>query len=76
MPKTFTAQSVQSVNPLRWIWKDGELAQLLVSCEVNYGTMGLNHEIDILPYLTPELQETAKHVYQFIRSKIEIIILG
>ena len=76
MPKQFTAQSVQSVNPLQWVWKDGQLVQILVGCEVNYGELGMTHQVDILPDLTPEQRTRAEQIYQRIRYLVEVHFLG
>ena len=76
MPYQFTAQTVTHVNPLKWIWEGQNLVKLLCTADVNYGAMGISHEIDILPDLTPAQVETAKQVYNFIRGKVEARILG
>jgi len=72
----FTAQEVTSWNPLQWVWKEGELVGLIVSCEVNYGTMGLSHQIDVWNTLTPAQQEGAKAVYEFLGAKVKSIVVG
>ena len=71
MPKTFTAQNVVSVNPIQFVWKEGELVAIMVDCEVNYGEMGVSHQVDIFEDLTPEQKNRAKQVYQFIKGKVE-----
>jgi len=76
MPKTFIAKNLISVNPLQWVWKDGELVGLIVNCEVNYGEMGMSHQIDIWEDLTDPQKATAKAVYQFIKTKVEQAFLG
>lgn len=75
MAKTFTAQNVISVNPLSWVWKDGELVGLMVNCEVNYGEMGMSHQVDIWEDLTQAQKDKAKAVYQFIKAKVETAFL-
>ncbi len=75
MPKTFIAQNVISVNPLRWVWEEGELIGLVVGCEVNYGERGMPHQLDIYPYLTEAERGRAKTIYQAIKQKVETIIL-
>ena len=71
MPKTLIAQNVSSVNPLQWIWKEGELVDIICNCEVNYGELGLTHQVSILEDLTPEQVTKAKAVYQFLRNMVE-----
>lgn len=76
MPKTFTAKNLVSVNPLAWVWKDGELVGLIVNVEVNYGEMGMTHQIDIWEDLTPQQKDKAKAVYLFIKGKVEQAFLS
>ena len=76
MAKTFTAKNVISVNPLSFVWKEGELVAIMVNCEVNYGEMGMSHQVDIIEDMTPDQIEKAKAVYQFIKGKVESSFLG
>ncbi len=76
MVKTFTAQNIVSCNPLHWVWKDGELVGLMVNVEVNYGEMGMSHQVDIFEDLTDAQKLKAKQVYQFIKGKVEQAFLG
>ena len=76
MPKQFTAQSVQSVNPIHFEQKQGVVTGLLVNCEVNYGELGMTHQIDIWGDLNPAQRQKAQALYDFVKSEIESIILG
>lgn len=76
MPKTFTAQSVQSINPIHFETKGGVVTGLIVNCEVNYGEVGMTHQVDIWGNLTPTQRDKAQKVYDFIRVRIEGIILS
>lgn len=76
MPKTLTADRVTSVNGLQFIWKEGEIVGLVAVAEVNYGEVGLTHQVDIWPDLTPAQRDRAKELYDFIRQKIEAEFLG
>lgn len=71
MPKTFTAQNVTTVNPISFVWKEGKLVAIMVNCEVNYGEMGMPHQVDIIEDLTQAQKDKAKAVYQFIRGRVE-----
>lgn len=75
MSKTFTAQNVVSVNPIKFVWKEGELVAIMVNCEVNYGELGLPHQVDIFEDLTEDQRDKAKAVYQFIKQKVEAAFL-
>lgn len=75
MPKTFTAQNVVSVNPLRFLLEDDEVVGIVVDCEVNYGELGMTHQIDIWDELTADQQYRAQQVYDFIKNKVEQIIM-
>ena len=76
MPKTFVAQNVVSVNPLRFEKKGDVVTGVIVNCEVNYGEIGMTHQLDLWGDLTPEQRERAQGVYDFIKEKVEEIILG
>lgn len=76
MPRTYIAQKVVSVNPLHFVLEAGNVVGLLCNCEVNYGELGMTHQIDLWGDLTPAQKTQAQAVYNFIKSKIEGIILG
>ena len=77
MPKTFTAQSIGSISNVRFeVDANSNITKLLVSCEVNYGTMGLHEEIDILPQLTADQKVIAQQLYNAIKSAVSTAILG
>lgn len=71
MPKTFTAKNIISVNPIQFVWKEGELVAIIVNCEVNYGEMSMTHQVDILEDLTQGEKKSAKQVYLRIKAKVE-----
>ena len=75
MPFEFKAQSVTSVNPLQFNKVGEQVIGLVVSCDVNYGGMSLNHQIDLWGELTDAQKATAQSVYDFIKNKAESIIL-
>lgn len=75
MPKTYVAQSVHSVNPLHFEKKGDVVTGVLVTCEVNYGELGMTHQLDIWGDLTLAQREEAQRVYDFIKQKVEQIIL-
>ena len=76
MPKQFTAQKVVSVNPLQFVREGNVLTAIIVTCEVNYGELGMTHQIDIWGDLTDAQKGRAQAVYNFIKDKAESIILG
>jgi len=76
MVKTYTAQNVVSVNPLHFETKGDVVTGLIVSCEVNYGELGMTHQLDIWGDLTPAQREIAQNVYDFVEGKVKSIILG
>lgn len=76
MAKTFTAQNVASCNPLQFVWKEGELVDVICNVEVNYGEMGLNHQVSLWEDLTATQKNKAKAVYLFLKAKVEEKFLG
>ena len=75
MARTYTAQSVTSVNPLRFETKGDVVTGVIVSFDVNYGELGMTHQLDIWGYLTPAQRNKAEEVYNFIQHLVEGIIL-
>jgi len=75
MPKTFTAQTVSAINNIQFVHEAGVLTQLLCTAEVNYGEIGLTHQVDIFPDLLPAQIERAQAVYDFIKGKVEASFL-
>ncbi len=69
-PKALIPQNIASVNPLEWQWKDGECVGLMVTCEVNYGERGVQHQVDIWPDLTKKEQKDALAIYRLIVEKV------
>ena len=76
MPRQYIAQAVQSVSQVRFEVKGALVTGLIVNCEVSYGELGLNHQIDIWGDLTAQERGRAQGVYDSIKNKVESIILG
>ena len=77
MAKTLTAKNIASINSIRFeVDKVGNLAKVEVSCEVNYGTMGMMETVDLLPLLTASQKKAAKSFYDALKDKLEEAILG
>jgi len=78
MPKTYTAQSISAIGPITFVYDEaGNLTELNVTCEVNYGTFGLTETINILPHLTsPDEVGKADALYKAIKRELEKIYLA
>lgn len=76
MPYQFTAQSVDHVNPLEFKREGETVTGLKVNVSVNYGTMGMVHQIDLWPSLTDTQKAQAQATYNFIRNRCVQIVLG
>lgn len=76
MPRQYTAQEVKSINPLHFEQKQGVVTGLIVNCEVNYGEIGMTHQIDLWGDLTDYQREWAQKLYNFVKARIEAIIMG
>ena len=76
MPKVFTARNIVSVNPIQFVFKEGELVGLVVQAEVNYGEMAITHTLDIWEDLTETEQAKAKAVYNRIKSVVVRQFIG
>jgi hypothetical protein len=77
MPKTLTAQNIASIGEVRFeVDEDGNLTKLEVTCEVNYGSMGMTETLDILPHLkSPDEIGKAEALYKAIKRELEEIYL-
>jgi hypothetical protein len=76
MNKTFVAQNIVSVNPFHFKVEDGVVTGLVCNVEVNYGEMGLTHQIDLWADLTAPQKTMAQNLYNFIRAKATEHFLG
>jgi len=78
MPKTYTAQYIASIGSITFVYDEaGELKELNVECEVNYGTFGLTETVNILPHLTsPDEVGKADALYKAIKRELEKIYLA
>lgn len=72
----FRAQSVTNVNPLQFNLVGHQVVGLVCNCEVNYGGISLNHQLDLWGELTDAQKEQAQILYNFLRGTVESIILG
>ena len=75
MPKQFTAHSVQSANQVRFEITGNVVTGLIVTCDVNYGELGLTHQIDIWGDLPAAQRQKVQALYDLVKDKIESIIL-
>ncbi len=77
MAKTLTAQNIANISNIRFgTDADGNLTKIEVSCEVNYGTMGINQMVDLLPELTATQKTAAKAFYDSLKTKLGKVLLG
>ena len=78
MPKTLTARNIANIGAISFVYgKDGKLAELNVSLEVNYGTFGMTESVNILPKLTsPDEIGKANALYKAIQRELEKIYLA
>ena len=77
MAKTLIAKNIANISSIRFeADKTGNLTKIEVTCEVNYGTMGMTETIDLLPQITSSQKTAAKAFYGNLKSKLKAIILG
>lgn len=75
MPYQFTAQNITHCNPLTFVREGDVVVGLICRIDVNYGTLGLTHEVDVWNDLTDEQKQRAQQVYNFLKAKVEQIVL-
>jgi len=73
MPRTLTAQNIVNIGAINFVFDEaGELSELNVTVEVNYGTLGLTETVNILPLLpAPRETNRAKALYEAIKRELE-----
>lgn len=71
MVKTFVAQNIASINPVTFQLDAGTVVGLLMSVEVNYGEIGLTHQVNVWSSLNPAQKQKAKDLYAFLQAKAE-----
>jgi len=78
MPKTHVAQSIANIGAITFVYDGaGNLTELNVTCEINYGTFGLTETVNILPHLTsPDEVGKADALYKAIKRELEKIYLA
>ena len=77
MAKTLIAKNIANIGSIRFVADEaGNLTKIEVTCEVNYGTLGLTETVDLLPQLTSPQKATARTFYNNLKSRLEAIVLG
>ncbi len=72
----FKAQSVTRVNPLTFEVVGDTVVGLTCNIEVNYGGMGLSHQLDLWGELNQAQKEQAQAIYNFLVNRAKAVVLG
>jgi len=76
MAKTLIAKNIANIGSIRFVADEaGNLTKIEVTCEVNYGTLGMTETIDLLPQLTTPQKKVAQNFYSNLKLKLEEVIL-
>ncbi len=74
--KALTAQNIHSISNVRFVTEGPAVTGIMVDCEVNYGTRGLNEQIDVWPLLTFDEKVSAQLLYESIGKSLDQEFLG
>ena len=75
-PKQLTAQNIYNIHNIEIITEDRIVISLVVSCEVNYGTVGINETVNVFDTMDNTMKDTVQKLYEFITEDVEYKILG
>jgi len=74
MAKTLEAKSIAGINNVAPVVdKNGKLEKLVISCDINYGDVGVSETVDILPHLDAK---KVQEVYDAIANALAKIYLA
>jgi len=69
MPKTLVAKSIPGINPMHFEVKDGVVQRLLLNVNVNYGELGITHQIDLFDDFSDTQKARAQKLYDDALAK-------
>jgi len=75
-PKQLTAQNIHNIHNIEITTEDRIVISLVVSCEVNYGTVGINETVNVFDTMDNTMKDTVQKLYEFITEDVEYKILG
>ena len=77
MPKILQAQNIASVGSIQFVIdKTGAITAINVTCEVNYGELGMAETVDILPNLNVAQKMAAKTFYDRLKQILTEILIA
>lgn len=68
MPKALTAKNISSIQSLSFQEEDGRLTGAILTFEVNYGELGLGHQLDVWSLLLPPQRERLQAIYDSLKA--------
>ena len=69
MSKTFIAKNIASIQNIAFnVNEAGKITAIAVTCEVNFGEMGLSQAVDIWPSLTAAQKMAAQSFYNRLKA--------
>ena len=71
MPKTFVAKNIANISNVAFsVDEAGKITAIAVTCEVNFGEMGLSQTVDICPSLTAAQKTAAQDFHNALKAII------
>ncbi len=75
MPYQFTAKNIESISSLTFVTEGAVVKGLTCQVNVNYGSMGMSHQIDLWPVMTPAQQIVSQNLYNVIMKKVAKLVM-
>ena len=71
MPKTFVAKNIANISNVAFsVDEAGKITAIAVTCEVNFGEMGLSQTVDVWPGFTAAQKMAAQSFYDRLKAII------
>ena len=69
MPKTFVAKNIANISNVAFsVDEAGKITAIAVTCEVNFGEMGLSQTVDVWSNLTAAQKTDAQSFYDRLKA--------
>lgn len=76
MGKTLKAKNIASISQVNFIEKEGELVDVVVTCEVNYDTLGLTQQVSLWNKLKDIDKLATKSLWRIVKEAVNSEVIG
>lgn len=68
-------QNIVSINPVRFETDGDTVTGLKIEAEVNYGSMGISHTINLWEHMGTAQRQRAQRLYDELKGAVESIVM-